>query len=171
MAGNVGGPQIMNNLPRGVNLDNNVLPGGPLIDHLNRNRNNQNPLLNVRETLFHALFIKLAIAYARTFPRPLRRFLEFILLVKALMAFFVLAYIHITFSRTPTTCLNHVKDSWPRDGILRVEILRNPSQDYGIEQSYAKERKLRKDKEEVNTMLGMLSNEGLVMIKVIMCFK
>lgn len=162
MAGNTG-PHIMNNLPPGVNADNNVLPGGALLNTMNRNRNNnQNPLLNVRETLFHALFIKMSIAYARTFPRPVRRFFEFLLLLKALMAFFVLAYIHISFSRTPTTCLNHVKDSWPRDGILRVEILRNPSQDYGIEQSYAKERKLRKDKEELNTMLGMLSNEGLV---------
>lgn len=150
----------MNNLPPGVNADNNVLPGGPLIN-MNRTRNNnQNPLINVRQRLFHALFFKVAVAYARTFPRPVRRFFEFLVLLKALTAFFVLAYIHIAFSRTPTTCLDHVKDSWPRDGILRVEILRNPSQDYNIEQSYAKERKLKKDKEELNTMLGMLASEG-----------
>lgn len=157
-----GGPQIMNNLPPGVNLDNNLLPGGPIINPtMNRNRNNnQNPLFNVRERLFHALFFKFALAYARTFPRPVRRFFEFLVLLKALVAFFVLAYIHIAFSRTPTTCLNHVKDSWPRDGILRVEILKNPAQDYTIEQSYAKERKLKKDKEELNSMLGMLATEG-----------
>ncbi|KAM3963254.1 LOW QUALITY PROTEIN: membralin [Aphomia sociella] len=161
-----GGPQIMNNLPPGVNPDNNLLRGPVINPTMNRNRNNnQNPLLNVRERLFHALFFKFAVAYARTFPRPVRRFFEFLVLLKALVAFFVLAYIHIAFSRTPTTCLNHVKDSWPRDGILRVEILRNPSQDYTIEQSYAKERRLKKDKEELNSMLGMLATEGFINIE------
>lgn len=163
-----GGTQPTNNLPPGVNPDNNLLPGGPIINPTmnNRNRNNnQNPLFNVRERLFHALFFKFAVAYARTFPRPVRRFFEFLVLLKALIAFFVLAYIHIAFSRTPTTCLNHVKDSWPRDGILRVEILRNPVQDYTIEQSYAKERKLKKDKEELNSMLGMLATEGFINIE------
>lgn len=162
-----GGPQIMNNLPPGVNVDNNLLPGGPIINPtMNRNRNNnQNPLFNMRERLFHALFFKFALAYARTFPRPVRRFFEFLVLLKALVAFFVLAYIHIAFSRTPTTCLNHVKETWPRDGILRVEILRNPAQDYTIEQSYAKERKLKKDKEELNSMLGMLATEGFINIE------
>ncbi|XP_053614334.1 membralin [Plodia interpunctella] len=161
-----GGAQA-NNIPPGVNPENNVLPGGPMINpNANRNRNNnQNPLLNVRERLFHALFFKFAVAYARTFPRPVRRFFEFLVLLKALVAFFVLAYIHIAFSRTPTTCLNHIKDSWPRDGILRVEILRNPSQDYTIEQSYAKERRLKKDKEDLNSMLGMLSTEGFINIE------
>lgn len=157
-----GEPEIMNNLPPGVNMDNNLLPGGPIINPvMNRNRNIvQSPLFNMRERLFHALFFKFALAYARTFPRPVRRFFEFLVLLKALVAFFVLAYIHIAFSRSPTTCLNHVKDSWPRDGILRVEIMRNPTQDYTIEQSYAKERKLKKDKEELNSMLGMLATEG-----------
>ncbi|XP_013187736.1 membralin [Amyelois transitella] len=161
-----GGAQV-NNLPPGVNPENNMLPGGPMINPtVNRNRNNnQNPLLNVRERLFHALFFKFAVAYARTFPRPVRRFFEFLVLLKALIAFFVLAYIHIAFSRTPTTCLNHIKDSWPRDGILRVEILRNPAQDYTIEQSYAKERRLKKDKEELNSMLGILATEGFINIE------
>ncbi|CAG4946926.1 unnamed protein product [Colias eurytheme] len=164
---NIAGPHGLNSLPTGVNPDNNLLPGGPIINPtVNRNRNNnQNPLFNVRERLFHALFFKFAIAYARTFPRPLRRFFEFLVLLKALVAFFVLAYIHIAFSRTPTTCLNHIKDSWPRDGILRVEILRNPSQDYTIEQSYAKERKLKKDKDEINSMLGMLATERFINIE------
>ncbi|XP_059060757.1 membralin [Achroia grisella] len=163
-----GGPQIMNNLPPGVNPENNLLPGGPVINPtMNRNRNNnQNPLLNVRERLFHALFFKFAVAYARTFPRPVRRFFEFLVLLKALVAFFVLAYIHITFSRTPTTCLNHVKDSWPRDGILRVEILKNPSQDYTIEESYAKERRLKPAKDDLHSILGMLPNtDGFVNIE------
>ncbi|XP_061720497.1 membralin isoform X2 [Cydia pomonella] len=163
---NAGGPQIMNNLPPGVNPENNLLPGGPILNAtMNRNRNNnQNPLFNVRERLFHALFFKFAVAYARTFPRPVRRFFEFLVLLKAIVAFFVLAYIHIAFSRTPTTCLNHVKDSWPRDGILRVEILRNPAHDYTIEQSYAKENKLKKDNDDTPT-LGILATEGFINIE------
>lgn len=32
-------------------------------------------------------------------------------------------YIHITFSQTPATCLEHMKTKWPRDGILRYERL------------------------------------------------
>lgn len=48
-----------------------------------------------------------------------------IMLIKALTAFFILVYIHISYSQTPATCLEHLKtDGWPRDGILRVEILR-----------------------------------------------
>lgn len=47
------------------------------------------------------------------------------MLVKALAAFFILIYIHISYSQTPATCLEHLKtEGWPRDGILRVEILR-----------------------------------------------
>lgn len=47
------------------------------------------------------------------------------MLIKALAAFFILVYIHISYSQTPATCLEHLKtEGWPRDGILRVEIMR-----------------------------------------------
>lgn len=49
-----------------------------------RNNNNQNPLINVRDRLFHAIFVKAALTYARTFPRPVRRFIEFIVLLKVI---------------------------------------------------------------------------------------
>ncbi|MGH0160782.1 UNVERIFIED_CONTAM: hypothetical protein FKN15_039826 [Acipenser sinensis] len=45
----------------------------------------------------------------------------------ALFVLFILAYIHIAFSRSPINCLEHVREKWPRDGILRVEIQRNSS--------------------------------------------
>lgn len=158
------GPDVPlnNNIPHGINPDNNVLPGGAIINTMNRprNNNNQNPLFNVRDRLFHALFFKVALAYAKIFPRSMRRFFEFVVLLKAITAFFVLAYIHIAFSRSPTTCLDHVKYTWPRDGILRVEILKNPSQDYNVEQSYEKENRLKQDKEDVSSMLGKFSQEG-----------
>ncbi|XP_037553791.1 membralin isoform X2 [Nematolebias whitei] len=96
----------------------------------NRIRNpniNQNPLINVRDRLFHALFFKMAVTYARLFPPSFRRVFEFFVLLKALFVLFILAYIHIAFSRSPINCLEAVRDRWPRDGILRVEIQRNSS--------------------------------------------
>ena len=52
-----------------------------------RGRNNaggraQNPLLNVRDRLFHALFYRIALTYARAVPKPVRRILEFAILLK-----------------------------------------------------------------------------------------
>ncbi|XP_014488281.1 PREDICTED: uncharacterized protein LOC106751741 isoform X1 [Dinoponera quadriceps] len=143
---------------------------GPVLNNNNmniaRNNNNQNPLINVRDRLFHALFIKVALVYARTFPRPVRRFIEFIVLLKAIVAFFVLAYIHIVFSRAPTNCLEHIRDEWPRDGILRVEILRNGGDDYSIEKSYAKEEKLRQEKvDDLTGTLGILTRDGFINIE------
>ncbi|TRY58850.1 hypothetical protein DNTS_006200 [Danionella cerebrum] len=110
---------VNNNVPQNNNN------GGP-----NRIRNpamNQNPLINVRDRLFHALFFKMAVTYARLFPASFRRIFEFLVLLKALFMLFILAYIHIAFSRSPINCLEHVRDKWPRDGILRVEIQRNSS--------------------------------------------
>lgn len=129
------------------NAENNHNPG--IFMNRIRNNNNQNPAFNMRDQLFRTLFFKAAIMYARTFPKPIRRFVEFVILIKAIAAFFVLVYIHLIFSRTPTTCLNHIKDTWPRDGILRVEIVKNMGQDYNGEHSY-NEEKLKSDTEEVN---------------------
>lgn len=149
--------------PEGANPENNHLGGGPLINpNRIRNNNNLNPLFNVRDRLFHTLFYRAALAYARTFPKPLRRFIEFLILIKAIAAFFVLVYIHTAFSKTPSTCLQHVKDTWPRDGILRVEIVRNAGQDYNIEHSYAKEEKLKQQVkvDDFVHMIGLLAREG-----------
>ena len=52
---------------------------------------------------------------------------------------FMLGYIHVVFARAPINCLQHVQDSWPRTGILRVEIVKNVSPDYDIHSSYKKE--------------------------------
>uniref|UniRef100_A0A1Q3FUA9 Putative agap005164-pa-like protein n=2 Tax=Culex tarsalis TaxID=7177 RepID=A0A1Q3FUA9_CULTA len=109
-----------------ANANNNPNPPPPQPPPRMRN-NAQNPLINVRDRLFHALFFKTAIAYAQMVPKPVRRAIELIMLLKALAAFFILVYIHVHFSQTPTTCLEHVKNDWPRDGIVRVEIIRHHS--------------------------------------------
>ena len=63
---------------------------------------------------------------------------------------------HIAFSRTPINCLAHIRDDWPRDGILRVEILRNAATaDYSIEKSYEKEEKLWQEK--VDDLNGLVA--------------
>uniref|UniRef100_A0A8C5WP17 Transmembrane protein 259 n=1 Tax=Laticauda laticaudata TaxID=8630 RepID=A0A8C5WP17_LATLA len=108
-------------------LNNNGVGGPPTGNNRGVRNLNQNPLINVRDRLFHALFFKMAVTYARLFPPSFRRIFEFLMLLKALFVLFILAYIHITFSRSPINCLEHVRDKWPRDGILRVEIQRNSS--------------------------------------------
>lgn len=52
----------------------------------NNNTNTTNALITVRNQLFYTLFVKAALFYARTFPRPVRRFLEFFFLL--LVSFF-----------------------------------------------------------------------------------
>ncbi|XP_032108360.1 membralin isoform X3 [Sapajus apella] len=102
--------------------------GGPAPARGPRTPNlNPNPLINVRDRLFHALFFKMAVTYSRLFPPAFRRLFEFFVLLKALFVLFVLAYIHIVFSRSPINCLEHVRDKWPREGILRVEVRHNSS--------------------------------------------
>ena len=51
----------------------------------------------------------------------------------------VLIYIHVVFARSPINCLQNVQKTWPRNGILRVEIVKNASDDYNIYESYEKE--------------------------------
>ncbi|XP_028569229.2 membralin isoform X1 [Podarcis muralis] len=108
-------------------MNNNVGGRAPAGNNRGVRNLNQNPLINVRDRLFHALFFKMAVTYARLFPPSFRRIFEFFVLLKALFVLFILAYIHIAFSRSPINCLEHVRDKWPRDGILRVEIQRNSS--------------------------------------------
>ena len=48
--------------------------------------------------------------------------------LQGITCFVVLAYIHNAFSRTPINCLENHKESWPRDGVLRVVIARGSSQ-------------------------------------------
>ena len=108
--------------------------------------------------------------YARKFPKTLRRLLEFFVLLLALGSFGLLSYLHIVFNRNPINCLSSIQTKWPRDGILRVEIVHNASsfyimsydepqvstsQDeslvtYSLRQSY--------EKEYSNTMLDIFSS-------------
>lgn len=81
-----------------------------------------------------------------------------VMLLKALTAFFILIYIHISYSQTPATCLEHLKtDGWPRDGIIRVEILRPGDDRVNLKDAV-------EDLEEELTMLRNTHKDGLVSI-------
>ena len=82
---------------------------------------------------------RIAIGYARALPKRFRRVLEFLVLIKAFVVLFMLFYIHYIFARNPVNCLIGIRDSWPRDGVLRVEIIKNVSDRYNITESYRKE--------------------------------
>lgn len=57
--------------------------GGPVPARGPRTPNlNPNPLINVRDRLFHALFFKMAVTYSRLFPPAFRRLFEFFVLLK-----------------------------------------------------------------------------------------
>jgi hypothetical protein len=90
----------------------------------------QQTIVHVRDRLFHALFYRVALMYARKFPKTLRRLVEFFVLLLALGSFGLLSYLHIVFNRNPINCLAPVQATWPRDGILRVEIVHNASTFY-----------------------------------------
>jgi len=52
----------------------------------------------------------------------------------------LLIYLHVVFNQKPVTCLSHLHDTWPKQGVLRVELFfETPPEDYNLQQSYAKE--------------------------------
>ena len=71
--------------PNGLfnNPVNNMNGVGPtLLNNNNPNYVNANQLATVRDRMFHAIFHRMALAYARTFPKPVRRLLEWLFLLK-----------------------------------------------------------------------------------------
>lgn len=42
----------------------------------------RDPLINMRDRLFHTLFYRLTLTYARAFPKSVRRLLETLILIK-----------------------------------------------------------------------------------------
>lgn len=61
-----------------------------------------------------------------------------VILLQALLALGLFIFIHMVFVREPVDCLSHVHDIWPKNGILRVEIIKNSSNDYTLNESYRK---------------------------------
>jgi hypothetical protein len=52
----------------------------------------------------------------------------------------LLVYLHLVFNQKPVTCLSHLHDTWPRQGVLRVELFfEPPPEGYNLQKSYEKE--------------------------------
>ena len=62
--------------------NNNNGVGGPRVRNNNNGARENNPFFHFQNRLFHALFYRITLTYARAFPRPIRRILEFALLLK-----------------------------------------------------------------------------------------
>jgi len=130
--------------------------------------NNTDPLLNVRDRLFHTLFYRLTLTYARASPKPLRRAIEAVVLVQAALCFLTLVYVHVTYSRYPVQCLESQRETWPREGILRVEVLAGGAPEgYDVEASYEKERALhvrarRESQAELAFLTSPFSTQGIL---------
>jgi len=67
------------------------------------------------------IFLTFCQKYARLCDRRMRRFLEFIVLLKAIGAVCALIYAHVGYPLS-STCLNSLKGQIPVESILRVEI-------------------------------------------------
>ena len=108
----------------------------------------QQTIVHVRDRLFHALFYRIAIMYARKFPKTVRRMIEFFVLLLAFGSFGLLSYLHVVFNRNPINCLSSIQDKWPRDGILRVEIVHNASTFYIMSYDEEANEQLANDENE-----------------------
>ncbi|PAA73368.1 hypothetical protein BOX15_Mlig016888g2 [Macrostomum lignano] len=92
-----------------------------------------------RDQLFEFFLHRLCVIYASAFPSPARRFIEFVLLVVAVAALMILMYVHLIFVKAPVTCMDDLIATWPRNGVLRVEVIKGAPFGYDLNQSYHKE--------------------------------
>uniref|UniRef100_A0A914C2P6 Membralin n=1 Tax=Acrobeloides nanus TaxID=290746 RepID=A0A914C2P6_9BILA len=127
----------------GIGLDDETLAG---LNINANNLNNNNRFGVIRDRLFQAMLVKVAISYSRHFSFTMRRIIEFIVFIVALSLLATLIYVHIMFNRVPSSCLMNFKDSWPRKGVLRVEVISNLAEFQAREQKLAQEAYLQMQK-------------------------
>lgn len=114
--------------PQPANAEHSEATAASTASANNNNNNNgpQNQLLSVRARLFRVIFMKVAMLYAIAVSPKIQKLIEWGILVLAFLSLFILAYLHVAFIRTPINCLENVQADWPKDGILRVEIVSDP---------------------------------------------
>ncbi|KAH8327229.1 hypothetical protein KR074_007527 [Drosophila pseudoananassae] len=99
----------------------------------------QNNMMNMRDRLFHAIYFRAAATYAELVPRKVQLTIEYLLLAKAVIFFFTLIYVHNAFIKNPCTCLKEVQN-WPREGVIRVEIIPHLTEKRAIWQSIKRDK-------------------------------
>ncbi|KAI6198407.1 hypothetical protein M3Y99_01874500 [Aphelenchoides fujianensis] len=67
------------------------------------------------------MVVKIAVSYSSYVPYKWRRVIEF----SAILMLSTLVYVHYVLGRYPGTCFDSIKDTWPRKGVLRVEVISN----------------------------------------------
>ncbi|CAF4583339.1 unnamed protein product, partial [Rotaria sp. Silwood2] len=118
------------------------------------------------ERLVQALFYRIAVLYARTIRKHIRRLGETAIRVMAIICMILLIYLHVVFNQKRVTCLSHLHDHWPRQGVLRVELFfESPPEGYNLQQSYAKEFQYSHfynyDENQLNQSISK-QNEGIL---------
>ncbi|KAI1712190.1 tumor-associated protein domain-containing protein [Ditylenchus destructor] len=93
-------------------------------DNIN-NAHNNHRFGAVRDRLFHVMLVKMTISYSKHVSYIWRRIIEFSVLVTAISSLLLLVYVHFMFNHFPGTCLDSVKDTWPKKGVVRVEVIQN----------------------------------------------
>ncbi|CAH8640926.1 unnamed protein product [Schistosoma bovis] len=69
-------------------------------------------VLNTRAHLFEVFFRRVALGYIRVFPLTARRIIEFGFLVQAVFVLVVFIHLHVTFVKSPVTCLDHLRSEF-----------------------------------------------------------
>ncbi|CAB3410981.1 unnamed protein product [Caenorhabditis bovis] len=113
------GQNNANNNPNNTNNNNNI-------NRNNRgNGQNGNQFGTVRDRLFYAMLVRIAIRYNSRFNLNVRRAIEAFSLCVSLLLLSALLFIHLRFTRTTSTCLSAIKPNWIREGVIRVEVVHN----------------------------------------------
>uniref|UniRef100_A0A1I7XWT2 Membralin n=1 Tax=Steinernema glaseri TaxID=37863 RepID=A0A1I7XWT2_9BILA len=71
------------------------------------------------------MLVRFAVSYDSRVSARIRQIFEFFLLSLAVLFFFALIYVHVIIARNSSSCFDHIRDTWPRKGVLRIEVINN----------------------------------------------
>lgn len=98
----------------------------------------------VRDRIFQAMLVRMAVCYNRYIPKFVRRLIEFFTLLTAISLLCIMLYVHFSFGRKDPDCLASLINVWPRDGVLRVEVINN-WEEYNAYQERLADEALKRD--------------------------
>ncbi|CAH8868467.1 unnamed protein product [Trichobilharzia szidati] len=72
----------------------------------------RNNILNTRAQLLEVFFRRIALGYTSVFSLTARRLIEFVFLVQAVFVLVIFIHLHITFVKSPITCLDSLRNEF-----------------------------------------------------------
>uniref|UniRef100_A0A0K0EM90 Membralin n=1 Tax=Strongyloides stercoralis TaxID=6248 RepID=A0A0K0EM90_STRER len=90
----------------------------------------------MRERLFTSMLNKLSSLYLTTVSKRNRKFIELSILYLFISGCLFLGYLHYILHNIPGPCLQEIGNEWPKDGILRIEVIKNLNQVIKMEQLF-----------------------------------